>query len=72
MSLGWAGAVTDQHHRIAARRDGVETFEAANSPELAKLLADWQAAHPDRHPVRVLLRPCADGKRVDVQWRVKE
>lgn len=71
MSLGWAGAVTDQHRRIAAR-SGVETFEAATSLELAKLLADWQAAHPDRHIVRALARYRIEGTRVDVQWRVKE
>ena len=71
MSLGWAGAITDQHKRIAAR-EGVETFEAATSPELARLLAGWQEAHPDRHIVRALARYRIEGARVDVQWRVEE
>jgi len=53
-------------------REGVETFEAATSPELARLLAGWQEAHPDRHIVRALARYRIEGARVDVQWRVEE
>ena len=44
MSLGWAGAVTGQHRRIAARRDVI--LRAKTSQDAAALIGMWEADNP--------------------------
>jgi hypothetical protein len=56
MTLGWAGALTQQHDRIAAR-SGVEVFTAKTSDACVQMLEAWQRGHPRRQIVRVSQSP---------------
>jgi hypothetical protein len=72
MSLGWAGALTQQHRLISQPRSGVVTLEGATPAALAESVEQWQAANPDKMIVRMLNRACPAGRRADVQWRLVE
>ena len=70
MSLGWAGAISDQHKRIATR--GTVTFTGPDLDAARNSMAGWIEAMGMPSPDRISESHDTDGVRIEAVWKGRE